>query len=153
MKRFHIVGLTLLFVSIIFTTQMWDFHKSDVGFSQLGCRIYKSDVGFLQVGRRIFNKSDVGFLQVGCGIFSKSDVGFLQVGCRIFTTRMSDFTTLLSNFHISDVGLCCRMAPTSFRIYEIECKKLTKGEDKWTLSNRNRGVSASQVKNFGVLRI
>ena len=52
---------------------MSDFYKSDVGFSQVRCRILTSrmpDVGFLQVGSRIFTSrmSDVGFL--------KSDVGW-----------------------------------------------------------------------------
>ena len=51
MKRFHIVGLTLLCLSIIFTTQMWNFHNSDVGFLQLGFPFFhKSDVGYLQLG-------------------------------------------------------------------------------------------------------
>ena len=51
MKRFHIVGLTLLCLSIIFTTKMWDFHNSDVGFLQLGFPFFhKSDVGYLQLG-------------------------------------------------------------------------------------------------------
>ena len=65
---------------------MSDLYKSDVGFLQVGCRIFTSRMSD-------FNKSDVGFLQVGCRIFTRR---MLDVGCRIFK-----------------VG--CRMAPISFR--------------------------------------
>ena len=54
-------------------SRMSDFYKSDVGFIQVGCRIFTSRMSD-------FNKSDVGFLQVGCRIFTRrmSDVGFLK---------------------------------------------------------------------------
>ena len=48
---------------------------SDVGFLQVGCRIFTSRMSD-------FNKSDVGFLQVGCQMSDvgcrMSDVGFLK---------------------------------------------------------------------------
>ena len=86
-----------------------DFYNSDVGFLQLGCRIFTTRMSD-------FYNSDVGFLQLGCQIFTTrmsdfyySDVGFLQLGCRIFTTPMSDF-------YDSDVGffqLRCRSSVSS----------------------------------------
>ena len=62
-------------MSDFLTTRMSDFYHSDVGFLQLGCRIFTTRM------------SD----------FYNLDVGFLQLGCRILTTRMSDFNN-------SDVG-------------------------------------------------
>ena len=74
-------------MSDFLTTRMSDFYNSDVGFLQLGCRIFTTWM------------SD----------FNNSDVGLLQLGCRILTTRMSDFNN-------SDVGFSTtQMAPTSFR--------------------------------------
>ena len=53
--------------------RMSDFNKSNVGFQQVGCRIFTSRMSD-------FNKSNVGFQQVGYRIFTSrmSDVGFLK---------------------------------------------------------------------------
>ena len=96
---------------------MSDFHNSDVGFSQLGCRIFnKSDVGISASRMSDFHNSDVGFSTTRMSDFHNSDVGFLQLGCRIsqlccriFTSRMSDFHNFVVEFSTT------RMAPTSFR--------------------------------------
>ena len=67
---------------------LWDVVADSYFYHQIVSRLhcYNSDVGFSQLGCRIFTTQ--------MSDFYNSDVGFLQLKSRIFKSQMSDFQQL-----------------------------------------------------------